>query len=148
MSLRVKQALVIGILIVSTVWPAAHFFVVRRLNLNPWNWFGWAMYTQPAKRLVVRAYSPEGTSVSSQLGTVTQAQRDAIMRAYRPWSLRHLELGEFDDPDEFARAILGVFRNWASVRVVVQRFALDPESACIGLDTEREYTYTRAGVGL
>ena len=44
-----KQRLAGILLVVLGLWPLAHFFVVRALDLNPWNWFGWAMYTTPPR---------------------------------------------------------------------------------------------------
>jgi len=87
-------------------------------------------------------------SVTSMLGTVTKHQGDSIAAAYRPWSLRYLELGDLAPPDEFARAILRVFSQWASVRIEIERFALKRETASIGVESARTYEYTRAELGL
>ncbi|MFT5050562.1 MAG: hypothetical protein ACI8QZ_001964 [Chlamydiales bacterium] len=148
MSLDVKRRIVAGVLVLSAIWPTAHYFVIRRLGLNPWNWFGWAMYTQPSKRIRAHAFSPGGATVTSMLGTVTKQQGDTIMRAYRPWSILRLELGELAPPDDFARAILSVFSQWTSVRIEVERYALMRETASIGVDSVRSYNYSRADVGL
>lgn len=148
MSYAIKRAILLAVLVASAVWPAAHYFVVRRYKLSPWNWFGWAMYTQPAERLQVHAISPDGTTVTSRLPTLSEREQQSIMDAYRPWSLRHLELGDLDDPDEFARAILNVFDTWPSVRIEVQRFGLDRETASIARRSVSHYEYDRADVGL
>jgi len=148
MSLNIKRRIVVVVLFLTTAWPAAHYFVIRDLGLNPWNWFGWAMYTQPAKRVRAHAFSPGGASVTSMLSTVTKKQGDSIMQAYVPWSRRYLELGELAPPDEFARAILHVFGRWSSVRVEVSRFALMRETASMGVESMRTYNYTRADLGL
>lgn len=148
MSLAIKRRVALAILAFSTIWPAAHYFVVERFNLNPWNWFGWAMYTQPSERILAYPFSPDGKPISSQLSSLTKYQQDSIMAAYRPWSLNHLELGDFDDPDEFAYAILDAFKTWDSVRIEVVRYGLERESASIQKRSTKSYEYSRAALGL
>ena len=47
MTYAVKRKIVLAGLVVVTAWPAVHHGLVRALDLNPWHWFGWSMYTVP-----------------------------------------------------------------------------------------------------
>lgn len=43
----VKQRIFFGALIVLTIWPLAHYALVRAYGINHWRFAGFAMYTRP-----------------------------------------------------------------------------------------------------
>jgi hypothetical protein len=59
MSFATKRILACILLVAVCIWPMAHYGLVRALDLNPWKWFGWAMYTVPPMRVRARAISVE-----------------------------------------------------------------------------------------
>ena len=47
MSTRVKTLIAVGLLCMVGGWPPIHRALVWRFELNPWEFFGWAMYAAP-----------------------------------------------------------------------------------------------------
>ena len=47
MSLRAKQYVLAGLLLLLALWPLAHRALVVRYRVDPWRLFGWAMYCTP-----------------------------------------------------------------------------------------------------
>ena len=63
MSVASKRRIMASLVLALAIWPPCHFFVVGAFGLNPWNWFGWAMYTQPAERIEAVVLSLRGETV-------------------------------------------------------------------------------------
>jgi len=149
MTIETKRRIVIAVLCASFAWPPVHYFVVRSLGLNPWNWWGWAMYTMPAPRVKARTVSLDtGLDLDPRKTTREHARR--IGRAYIDFSSAQMELGALYEPDAFARVLLEAYPNESGVRIDVWRVVLDPKS---GMVEERKdegwiYEYLRKDVGL
>jgi hypothetical protein len=147
--IEAKKKIVIAVLCVSFAWPIAHYATVRSLGLNPWNWWGWAMYTMPAPRVKARTVSLEtGRDFDPRKATRENARR--IQLAYLDYSGKQMELGALHEPEDFARTLLLAYPNESGVRIEVWRVVLDPKS---GMVEERKdegwvYEYRRQDVGL
>jgi hypothetical protein len=146
MSFATRRRILVLLLVTVSVWPAFHPFVVRALDLNPWNWWGWAMYTQPAERIEVVSYSLAGEAVSA--ASLSDVQQEHLQRVYRVWSRRYIELHDFAPPADFARAILEVYGGWEGVRIQVRRIGLDRASASVAVKRTRVFEYRRPDLGL
>jgi hypothetical protein len=141
-SFAARRRIVIALVVGMALWPALHFPLMRALDLNPWNWFGWAMYTQPAERIQVSYHSLDGAALGHR--SLGPHGLEALKRAYGPWSRRYLQIHGFAPPDELARVLLRHLEGWDGVVVRVERIGLERESARIAVLRTEEYTYRRA----
>jgi hypothetical protein len=129
MSYAAKERAVAAALALLSIWPIGHFFLVRALDLNPWNWFGWAMYTTPAKRLVAEVYGPDGRQLDPAKTTPEHGRR--LLAAYKRYSDRYMELGAFTDADAFARACFEAYPGYATVTIRVYAVGVDRRTASV-----------------
>lgn len=141
MTLSTKRNVVFAVVAALAIWPALHPLFVRALDLSPWNWFGWAMYTQPAERIRVSYFSLAGEQLSYDM--LDERELEALKRSYQPWSLRYIQVHDFDPPDEVAAVLLRAMEDWRGVRIRVERIGLDRESATVSVLRAKEYSYRR-----
>ena len=127
MSFRTRKIIAITLLIVVSVWPLAHRGVVHWLDLSPWKFFGWAMYTTPGKR--IRAFPFDGNDRPLQPGRLPAEQRRAVMDAYNDFSLHRIESGVLIEPDDFARVLFESFPDVESITILVQILQVDRKTA-------------------
>jgi len=108
---------------VAVLWPAAQHGLTRAFESDPWELFGFAMYTVPQPRL------------QGEL-RVTVDGRERPLRA--AGSLRrdlneHLRLratlGRWVSDERFARRLLDEQRSWEAVTLVLRHWRLDPDTA-------------------
>ncbi|MCZ6543012.1 MAG: hypothetical protein O6768_05050 [Planctomycetota bacterium] len=144
MMYQAKKRSVITALVLLTIWPMAHHVIVRALDLNPWKWFGWSMYTVPPQRVRAFAFSLDD---QRRLLPTRLPRRDAqrLMQAYNDFSLLRLEFGPRVEPDGFARALLVAFPEVNGVSIYIQRLGVDRASATVVEQslTDPPYTYRR-----
>ena len=142
MSYALKRKIVLVGLVVVAVWPAAHYGLVRTLDLNPWHWFGWSMYTAPPRSLKVYPYSlHDRTSLSPDRLSPSSARR--LKRVYDDFGRRRLEFGKRLPPTEFARALFRAFPGEDGIEINIQRLGLDPSSAMFVEIRRQRYEYHR-----
>lgn len=149
MTYTLKKRIVIAFLLASFVWPPVHYVLVDALGLNPWNWWGWAMYTKPVPRVQASAVSlTSGRDLD--LRQASRADAAAVQAAYKAFSSDQMELGGLRKPEDFATALLRAFPNEEGVRIVVRRVVLDRESAMIEPRENPDwvYEYRRSDLGL
>ena len=53
MSSEARRKAMIGIGVAVLVWPLVHLRLVEQVRIDPWELFGWAMYSKPAARVQV-----------------------------------------------------------------------------------------------
>ena len=144
MMYQAKKRSVIAALVLLTIWPMAHHVIVRTLDLNPWKWFGWSMYTVPPQRVRAFPYSlDDHRRLDPSRLPRLEAQR--LMQAYNDFSLLRLEFGPRVEPDGFARALLAAFPEVNGVSIYIQRLGVDRATATVvelSL-TDPPYTYRR-----
>lgn len=135
LNLRRKRGIATGVLIALAIWPCAHRLLVARLDLNPWRFFGWAMYCQPNLRPIVRiAAEPGGESAIVPNGTTAEAL-DRFLRERHVW-------GRLRQPDRLAEIVLLEHPDFSAVEIVVERRRLEAGTGRLG--TVRDvYRYRR-----
>jgi hypothetical protein len=143
LSVRAKQSVVFAGLAAMALWPLAHHALVRRFEISPWKFFGWAMYCAPAGRMSALLYPVEGGGTpaswaGTQPAAVTEAIGDYLNRR-RSWGL-------LLPPDRVAEAVFRSAPELRAVRINVRVMALDPDSALLAW-REHDYTYRRDGQG-
>ena len=143
MTYAVKRKIVLAGLVIVTAWPPVHHGLVRALDLNPWHWFGWSMYTVPPQSLEVYPYSLPDRRALRPAG-LSPLSAQALMRVYDDFGRRRLEFGKRLPPTEFARALFRAFPGEDSIEINIRRLGLDRSSAMF-VETRRErYEYHRA----
>ncbi len=147
MSYRAKQRVVAGALVVLALWPLAHVALVRALDLNPWNWFGWAMYTTPPKRLTASVVDPDGRPLDRS--RMTPAQTSRMLDAYAAFSDWYMEIPAAASLDDFASSCLQPFPEHESITIHLYGISVDRRTATV---TKQEvegspWVYRRGGGG-
>jgi hypothetical protein len=139
LTLTAKQRLVVAALAVLAVWPLAHRALVVRYDLDPWRFFGWAMYCTPKLPADIHLFTVEhGVRVPVELGSLTPAQR----RSVHALQLRRSIWGSLATPERVGSAILAAKPDADIVEVVVSKWYLDPATAHIATRDER-YRFKR-----
>ncbi len=145
MSYQTKRKIVIVALVTLTIWPLVHHVAVRRLDLNPWHWFGWSMYATPPRRIRAHAISvPDGGKLDLQ--GLSRAEATRVLRAYDEFSTRRIEYGDRVEPDEFARALFRAYPRERQIKISVQRLGLDRATGMVVEKriTDPPYVYSRS----
>ena len=141
MTLAGKQRLVVGVLAVLAVWPLAHRALVWRYDLDPWRFFGWAMYCTPKLPTDVFLFATEHDDRQAvAIESLTPQQRRAVSSLRK----RRALWGTLASPDRAGAALLAARPQAESVEVLVSKWYLDPETSMI--DThEEKYVFERPG---
>lgn len=147
MKFETKRRIVTVALVVLTLWPTAHYGIVAATGLNPWKWFGWAMYCVPARR-VRTDVADLATQASITLDSLDPRARARLLKAYDEFSDARMEFGELIVPDDFARAVLRAFPATQGIRIRVQHVVVDLDTAMVVAGEEFDFEYQRSELGL
>ena len=139
MTLAAKQRLVVAVLVVLAAWPLAHRALVARYGLDPWRFFGWAMYCTPKLPVMVELTALRGKARMPLLpGALSRDERRAVQRL----SEQRGVWGTFATPAHLAARLLTSQYYADAVEIAVTHWYLDPATARIA--TQRyDYTYPR-----
>ncbi len=128
MTLAAKQRLVVAALGVLAAWPLAHRALVARYGLDPWRFFGWAMYCTPKLPVLVEIRERRDGAV--QEVALRDLPRDA-RRAANKLKKRRALWGTLASPDRLGAALAASRPGAADFEVTVERWFLDPATARI-----------------
>lgn len=131
-----RQRIMRGVVLFVALWPFAHLGLVARYEIDPWEFFGWAMYSQPAARVQIRVdVERDGTRKGLRA-------MGALREAIREQARRRTALGRLASHDPLARRVLqsdpGIDAAW----IVERRVYLDEETARLAGD-ERETLFIK-----
>ncbi len=138
---RAKRRTVALLLACFAVWPLAHYALVQHYGLNPWKFFGWAMYTTPHIRPRVEVYALDGGNrvklplVEKELAAAA-AERDRLRVESGMW-------GRLARPERLAQLVAEVLEPSEGVEIVTLHYRLDPGSA--RLTASRESFFQMSG---
>ena len=133
MTLAGKQRLVVAVLAALAVWPLAHRALVWRYDIDPWRFFGWAMYCTPKLPADIDLFAIEdGARVAVELRSLTREQRRAIHSLRRRRSL----WGTLASPARAGAALRAARPQAEAVEVVVSKWYLDAATATIATHVE------------
>lgn len=139
MTLAAKQRLVVSALAVLALWPLAHRTLVWRYDLDPWRFFGWAMYCTPKLPVEIHLFAFEdGARVPVALASLGPVQRRAVHALRR----RRALWGTLASPSRAGAALLAARPNAAAVELVVEKWYLEPATATIATHVET-YRFAR-----
>lgn len=137
MSTAAKKRVVLALLTACAVWPLAHYALSVRYGLNPWKFFGWAMYSAPPPRIELKLNGRRG-------GRPVPVPRLAEFRAAAgAFARRRAAYGRLLPPDRLARTVLSARPGLDGLSIRVRRWVLDPGSARI-VPRDRTYRYDAA----
>lgn len=120
-------------LAVLAVWPLAHRALVVRYDVDPWRFFGWAMYCTPKLPASIALFTIErGQRIQVPVTTLSRDGRRAVYALSRHRCL----WGRLASPEAAGRALLAAHPQADSVEVEVHKLYLDPTSASIATHIE------------
>ena len=130
-----------GVLVLAaSVWPLAHAALVARFHVDPWEFFGWSMYTQPAARVQVGVEIERGGAVEPL--RVMGDRRRAIRR-----HAQHVTaFGALASDEPLARLVLSWDSEVDATTIIRREVVLDPDSTYLVARESRE-RFERGAIG-
>jgi hypothetical protein len=128
-SLRVKKYVVYGALLLLTLWPLVHVWLVERYDVSPWKLGGWGMYAAPRPSFwgMEVYYRLAGSHDFVQLTTPTvpeRAEAGAFLQSHR-W------LRKLVPPDRFAGVVMDSDPRIDAVKIVVVHPVMNAKTGMI-----------------
>lgn len=130
MSRATRERAIVGVAAAALLWPLVHLALVIRAQIDPWELFGWAMYSQPPARIQIRV----DVERSGEAGPL-RAMRD-LRAAQLEFARRRTRLGRLASPDVFVAKIFASDEAIEAVSIVLRRIRLDPDTARIVAEDE------------
>ncbi len=134
--LRIRVAT--GLLVAVLLWPLAHHALARNLELDPWAFFGFAMYSVPNLKLNVRAAALAGPDAEPDWNAVPVSSY-ALLREYAEARAR---FGRLLPPDGLAAQLFEKHPELTELLIRVRRWRISPESSRLE-PSDRDYRYRR-----
>lgn len=139
--------LAVGILAFVLVWPPVHHVLARTLDLDPWSFFGWAMYSVPNLKTAVRAAGLESLPAVAPVAQPDWGSIDPRARVWlHEYAQRRERWGKLLPPDAVAERIFALQPELPALLVRVRRWEIDRETGRISPD-DVDYVYDRAALG-
>jgi hypothetical protein len=143
LTLGQKRRAVHVALVLFTLWPLGHMYLVVRFDLSAWKLAGWGMYATP--RPSFSGIAVFGRRPGSQ-------QFEEVRTAPTYWQTQASEfvarqrwLGQLIRPSQLARAFKAYAPEFADLRIVVYMPALDRRT---GMIVVKEFPYDYPGTQL
>jgi hypothetical protein len=92
----IKKRIYITVAVLLMAWPLCQHFLVRTYGVNPWRFFGWAMYAMPAPTLRIDTWF---TDVPQSPPFQTHPEYQQALKAF---SERRAHWGGLEQPQELA----------------------------------------------
>lgn len=142
MTFATKRRVLHVALVLFTLWPLLHMYLVMHFNLSAWKLAGWGMYATPRPSfsgLAVYGRRAGATKFEEVRGTppAFQAEATRFLDSAR-W------LGQLINPNTLARSFRQARPEFVDLRIIVYTPTLDRQSAIIVL---RPVSYDYPGSG-
>jgi hypothetical protein len=124
-SVQARRTAMAGIVALVLFWPLAHMGLVAQAHIDPWEFFGWAMYSKPATRVQVRVEVERGGEVKP-----LRAMGE-MRRRVRDFARARTALGSFASPTDLLAAIFESDGTIETVGIVLRDIRLDLDSAIL-----------------
>jgi hypothetical protein len=121
----------VGVVMLVALWPAVHLALVARAGVDPWELFGWAMYSQTPARVQVRV-DVERAGVVEPLRAMGMLRRQV-----EGFARSRTTLGRLASPDELLATVFTSDASIEAVELVLRDVKLDHESAMLVANDER-----------
>jgi hypothetical protein len=143
LTLAAKQRLVVGLLAVLAVWPIAHRALVVHARVDPWRFFGWAMYCTPKLPVMVQVIAQYG---KARVPLATDTLERPLRHAVHGLSRQRAVWGTFASPDALGARLLAAQSDADAIEIVIRHWYLDAPTATIK-EQKYKYRYDRNAVG-
>jgi len=120
-----------GIVALVLFWPLIHLGLVAQARVDPWEFFGWAMYSKPAARVQVRV-EVERDGVVKPLRAMGE-----MRRRVRAFARERTALGSLASPAVLLRSIFESDETIEAVVITLRDIQLDLDSAYLVAEDER-----------
>ncbi len=131
MSSEARRKAMVGIGVAVLVWPFVHLGMVAQARIDPWELFGWAMYSKPAARVQV------AVDVEREGRLVPLRAMGLLRRRVGDYARARTSLGRFARPDDLLTAIFESDPSIEAVELVLREVSLDVGSAFLVAQDER-----------
>jgi len=128
-----------GLLVAVMVWPALHHGLARSLELDPWAFFGFAMYSVPNLKLNVRAAVLAGREDEPDWNAIPVSD----YRLLNQFAERRARFGLLSTPEPLASALFERHPEIPGLLLRVRRWRIGPESSRLEA-VDRDYFYARS----
>ncbi len=127
-----------GVVIAVMLWPAVHLGLVAAARVDPWEFFGWAMYSQPAARVQVRV-EVERAGAREPLRAM-----GAMRRQVEAYARERTTLGRLASPDALLAAVFASDPSIEAIDLVLRDVRLDHGSTML-IANDEELRFERGG---
>lgn len=130
----VRRTMMAGIVGLVLLWPVVHLGLVATADVDPWEFFGWAMYSKPAVRIQIRVDVERGgeTRPLRAMGELRQRVVD--------FARRRASLGEFAPPTDLVATIFESDGTIDAVVIMLRHVRLGLDSArLLATDEHRRF---------
>jgi hypothetical protein len=141
--LRVRLAT--AILVAVMLWPFAQHAIVRHFEMDPWAFFGFAMYSVPNLRVNVRAARLEAADPGA--APDWNAISIGSYAALTEFAVRRARWGRWLPPDRVAQELFAAQPDLPGLMIRVRRWELSRESARLE-PRDSDYFYQPPGLPL
>ncbi len=142
MTTRTRLRLATALVVLVATWPLVQHGLARRYELDPWAFFGFAMYAVPNLRVTVRAgrlESPESTA-EPDWNAISPASYGAL----REFAERRGRWGRLLEPDDLAERLFAAQPELPAVVIRVRRWEIDGDSSRLK-PRDTDYVYAPPG---
>lgn len=134
--LRAKRRGIVIVLCVLALWPAGHRLLAARYDVNPWKFFGWAMYCRPPGKITMEIRAPGGPASGLLL---VPPDWEHLSGRFLRWR-KHA--GSLARPDRLGRILLEENPGLQEIEIDVRHTRLRSKSARVASQAF-EYRYRR-----
>ena len=124
---RPRVRLATGLLIAVMIWPPVQHVLARTYDLDPWAFFGWAMYAAPNLRVNVLAARLETPSIDANPDW--NAISVGSYGELRSFAIRRAKFGSLLSPDDLARDLFREQPDLPGILIRVTRWEISHETS-------------------
>lgn len=141
-SLIQRKVLAIILMMIS-VWPAYHYYLVHNFDLNPWKMFGFAMYC------TTRAYQFEKYDTTG--GRIRPINEELLTKStvnsIERYALLRKDLGQLYEPDGIVKQMFDELPRTRAMAIIISTLWLDGSTGKIK-KKYRVYRYAKTTRGI
>ncbi len=125
------------------IWPGVQHLLVRNLDLDPWAFFGFAMYSVPNLRVNVRAAGlPTGGEGDAAAEPDWNAVPVSSYRLLNDYAEARAYYGSLLPPDDLAAELFERHAELPALLIRIRRWQIAPESSRLE-PVDRDHVYRR-----
>jgi hypothetical protein len=140
MSATIKKRILLAVLALLAVWPLVHMGLVARYEIDPWRFFGFAMYAVPSSYQYVHEVElRDGREVNIHHSWLDEESLAAHLTLMR----KRAVLGKFAEPHELAASLLKARPEMSGLKILVHRDVVSPRTSLVESRHAAAYVYKR-----